>query len=214
MSKACAEWRGELGAYIVGALSGGASVQVKRHLEACAACRAEYQDLVPVRDWLDRLAAADGTPAERPAGPPPGPLRERHGPRRRSLAAAVTGAAAVVAAAAVALVTWVSARPAAPAFGAFDRATGIGGQARLHGIPTGSAIDLSVTGLPSHEHCTLIAVSRAGTDVAGSWNASYDGTARIAGTSAIPASRLTELRIESPARRLLLSIPVRPAPQH
>jgi hypothetical protein len=33
------------------------------------------------------------------------------------------------------------------------------------------------------------------------------------GTSAIPASRLTALRIESPAHRLLLSIPVRPAPQ-
>ena len=36
----------------------------------------------------------------------------------------------------------------------------------------------------------------------------YDGTARVEGTTAIPVSRLTALRIESPTRRLLLRISV------
>jgi len=62
MSQACARWRGDIGAYILGALSPESGARVKRHLEACAACRADYEDLVPVRDWLSLLAAAGGVP--------------------------------------------------------------------------------------------------------------------------------------------------------
>ncbi|MBO0772135.1 MAG: zf-HC2 domain-containing protein [Actinobacteria bacterium] len=57
MSQACASWRGDLGAYLVGALDREACAGVRRHLEICPACRAEYEELVPVRDWLGRLAA-------------------------------------------------------------------------------------------------------------------------------------------------------------
>jgi anti-sigma factor RsiW len=63
MSQACAEWRGELGAYIIGALDGEERAAMRRHLQACAACRAEYEELLPVRDWLGRLTAAAGPPA-------------------------------------------------------------------------------------------------------------------------------------------------------
>jgi anti-sigma factor RsiW len=74
MSYSCAEWRGDIGAYIVGALDARARTQVRRHLAACAGCRAEYDDLVPVRAWLGRLALDGGRPdtgrAEQPGNPP------------------------------------------------------------------------------------------------------------------------------------------------
>jgi len=71
MSSSCAQWRGDIGAYIVGALNGRARVQVTRHLAACAGCRADYDELVPVRDWLGLVDLMTGAPqpglARRPA---------------------------------------------------------------------------------------------------------------------------------------------------
>jgi len=204
MSQACITWRGDIGAYIVGALDPGTAARVRRHLRACRACRADYQELVPMRDWLTRAAAADGGAAgQLPPVPPLEPVRPwRPVTRRRWLAVTVAAAAA----AAAAVITGVAARPAAPAFRAFDRASGVHGQASLLATPAGTQIELTVTGLPAHVHCTLVAVSAAGTDVAGSWNATYSGAARVEGTTAIPVTRLKALRIESPTRRLLLRI--------
>ncbi len=98
--------------------------------------------------------------------------------------------------------------PPAPTFRAFDHTTGVHGEARLHAAPTGAEIELTVAGLPAGERCVMVAVSAAGSDVAGTWNAAYDGMARVAGTSAISVGRLTALRIESGSGRLLLDIPV------
>ena len=52
MSQGCAEWRGDLGAYVIGALDREECAAMRRHLAACRACRADYEDLLPVRDWL------------------------------------------------------------------------------------------------------------------------------------------------------------------
>jgi hypothetical protein len=116
--------------------------------------------------------------------------------------------AGAAAAAAVAVIAGISAHPGLPVFHAADRTTGVRGQARLRATPAGTVIDLTVAGLPAQERCTLVAVSPAGRDIAGTWNADYAGTAEIAGTSAIPAGQLSVLRIESPSHRVLLSIPV------
>jgi hypothetical protein len=74
--------------------------------------------------------------------------------------------------------------------------------------PTGAEIELTVAGLSAGERCVMVAVSAGGSDIAGTWNATYDGMARVAGTSAIPVGRLTALRIESGSGHLLLNIPV------
>jgi|SRR5215831_5693744 len=206
MSQACAGWRGDIGAYVVGALGPVEAARVKRHLRGCAACRADYQDLLPVRDWLGRMDPANGMPARHPPGRPPlGPVRPlRHHPRWRWLAATGT----VLAAAALTVITAISAHPARPGFQAFDRATGVRGQASLRATPGGTQIDLTVTGLPAGQPCLLVTVSRAGGAVAGTWTAGSDGTAEITGASAIPVSGLTALHIEAPSHRLLLSIPL------
>jgi Putative zinc-finger len=206
MSQACAGWRGDIGAYVVGALGPVEAARVKRHLRRCAACREDYQDLLPVRDWLGRMDPADGMPARHPPGrPPPGPVRPvRHRSRRRWL----TTTGAVVAAVAIAVTTAIGAHPAQPGYRAFDRATGVHGQASLRAAPGGTQIDLTVTGLPAGQPCILVTVSRAGGAVAGTWTAGSDGTAEITGASAIPVSQLIALRIEAPSHRLLLSIPL------
>jgi hypothetical protein len=206
MSQACAEWHGEIGAYIVGALSPAEAGRMLRHLRRCAGCRADYQDLAPVRDWLGRLGPGDGVPARQPLGRlplEPGHPRWHHVTRRRW---AVAGAA--IAAAVIAVVAVLSARPVAPGFHAVNPATGVRGQASLNATPTGTRIDLTVSGLPAGQRCILVTVSRAGTAIAGTWTAQYSGTAQITGTSAIPRGQLTALRIEAPSHRLLLSITV------
>lgn len=242
MSHSCAEWRGDIGAYIVDALDGPARARVRGHLAACADCQAEYDDLVPVRAWLARLASvrrwpetgrawqpewppraslpeeplpdarSDGAripgrcrePATRPAAQPMRRLRGiRRRTRRRLRAAGVT-----LAAAAAALAVLVTSGPPAATFRAVNRITGVSGRAQLHGTPAGTEIDLAASGLPGDERCILVAVARGDADIAGTWNATYDGSARIAGMSAFPASQLTTLRIESDSGRLLLSIRV------
>jgi anti-sigma factor RsiW len=56
MARACRRWRGEIGAYIVGALEPAAAAALERHLERCADCRTEYRDLAPLRTVLDHCA--------------------------------------------------------------------------------------------------------------------------------------------------------------
>lgn len=207
MSQACAGWRGDIGAYIVGALGPVEAARVKRHLRGCAGCRADYQDLLPVRDWLGRMNPADGMPANPPSVRPP--LARVRTPRHRSRRRWLTATGAVLAAVAIAVTTAISARPAPPSYRAFDRATGVHGQASLRATSAGTQIDLTVTGLRAGQPCILVTVSGAGADVAGTWTADYEGAAEITGASAIPASKLTALRIEAPPHRLLLSIPLR-----
>ena len=62
MSPACPERHGDIGAYIVGALDLGTRADVQQHLAACPACRAEYEDLLPVRHWLSRLTGKAASP--------------------------------------------------------------------------------------------------------------------------------------------------------
>lgn len=52
MSHGCVQWRGDLAAYVIGALEGDERAAMRRHLAACPACRADYEDFLPVRDWL------------------------------------------------------------------------------------------------------------------------------------------------------------------
>jgi Putative zinc-finger len=234
MSSSCAQWRGDIGAYIVDALDGHARDQVARHLAGCAGCRAEYDELVPVRDWLGVLDLVAGAPQPGPARRPapaahnssqegtadalPLPSCRESGTRIRARLAdppppgrprtwrrlAVAGAG--LAAAAVGVAVLISNGAAAQNYRAADNATGVSASAQLHDTSTGTQIDLTATGLPGHQRCILVAVTRAGADIAGSWDATYEGSARIAGTTAFPARQLTALRIESDTGTLLLTI--------
>jgi Putative zinc-finger len=237
MSSSCAQWRGDIGAYIVGALDARACHQVTRHLADCAGCRADYDELIPVRNWLSLLDLTSCAPQPGAAGqqepfihhplhegpataadalgqpswPEPGtriPARPAELPpasraRARRWAQA---AGAVLAAAAIAVAALVSSGTTPRTYRAADSATGVSARAQLHNTPAGTQIDLTATGLPAHERCILVAVGHSGADIAGSWDATYGGSARIIATTAFPASQLTALRIETDTGTLLASI--------
>ena len=54
MSHGCDRWRGDLGAYVIGALDRAECAAMERHLADCPACRTDYKYLLPVRDVLAR----------------------------------------------------------------------------------------------------------------------------------------------------------------
>jgi hypothetical protein len=53
MSSGCSDRRGDIAAYIVGALDGDERLTTVTHLLLCEACLAEYNELAPVRRWLE-----------------------------------------------------------------------------------------------------------------------------------------------------------------
>jgi hypothetical protein len=54
MTHGCDRWRGDLGAYVIGALDRDECAAIERHLAVCLACRTDYKYLLPVRDVLAR----------------------------------------------------------------------------------------------------------------------------------------------------------------
>ena len=205
MSHSCAQWRGDIGACIAGALEGPARDRLTRHLVACVGCRADYDELAPVRDWLALLAPAATGKARGPASQPQ--RLPHHSPRPRTRRGLVA-AGLTLAAAATAIAALVSSGAPARTFRAADRATGVSGYAQLTSTPTGTQVDLAASGLPRSQRCVLVAVTRGGSDIAGTWATAHDGSARIAGSTAIHANQLIALRIESDTGVLLLSIHV------
>jgi anti-sigma factor RsiW len=51
-AQTCPGSRGDLAAYLVGALDWEASAAVRSHLDTCPVCQAEYEDLTSVVGWL------------------------------------------------------------------------------------------------------------------------------------------------------------------
>jgi hypothetical protein len=206
MSQACAAWRGDIAACLVGGLDANELARTMRHLRRCVACRTEYNELAPVRDWLDRVTEfRDDRMRDAARLRPPGPpaISPAWSRLRRLAAAAVI--ISITAAAALAVVI---SGPTPHTFRAVNLATDVSGQAQLRREPTGTEIGLAVAGLPPGVRCTLVAVSGTQADVAGTWSATYDGTARITGMTSIPPSRLAAVLVESAAGQLLLRIPV------
>lgn len=60
-----------LGAYVLGGLTASQEAAVRAHLERCARCRAEHDELAVVPSWLDLLTPEDL--ADEPEDPPDGP---------------------------------------------------------------------------------------------------------------------------------------------
>jgi predicted anti-sigma-YlaC factor YlaD len=88
MSRDCDRWRGDVALYVIGALNMQERAAMRLHLATCSACRAEYEQLLHVRDWLDwtkrHLAICPACRADyqeffRPRPPTGGPQAEDQG---------------------------------------------------------------------------------------------------------------------------------------
>jgi hypothetical protein len=204
-----------LGAYVLGALDPTERSAVDAHLSGCAACREELAGLAAMPGLLSRVRVEDviePEPAPSPAAADRliGRLRAARRVRRRRLGAAIgaVGLAAVTAAAIVlgtggTNVTKPNTNTAS--ISAANPRTGVAASFGLRPAPWGTAVRVRLRGVPPKTRCKLIAYSRSGErEVAGTWRASYDGTADVQGSTAIPRSRLAAFEVLTAAGHRLV----------
>jgi anti-sigma factor RsiW len=193
----CKDMTLSLGVYVLGALDPAERAEVDAHLADCALCRAELAELAGLPGLLEQVSLEDLTPD--PA-PPTDDLFERVAAQAR--AENVTDLASrrrryqrltAVAAAIVLVVGGVFGGVAL--FGHHDKGyQGVHMSVSLAAQRTGTSYTVSVSGLPTDEHCKLIAYAEDGTrDVAGRWDATYAGQAKETGSTSIPRSSLDKL---------------------
>jgi len=203
-----------LGAYVLGALDPVERAEVDAHLAECAACREELAGLAVMPGLLSRVRLEDLLEPE----PSPSPamterllrrLRAARRARRRRLA--IAGATLVLAAAGVGAVVLAAGngsggpvnQPASVA--AVNPRTGVSAKLSLRSAPWGTALHVRVRGVPAGTRCRLIAVSKTGArDVAGTWSATYEGTADVQAATAIPRDQLASFAVVNETGRPLV----------
>jgi predicted anti-sigma-YlaC factor YlaD len=208
MTLSCTEATHALGTYLVGALDPRERADVEAHLAHCPACRDELAGLAGLPGLMSRLTADEvlAGPPDLHEGGPDGALLERLltaaardrevAGRRRWLAAA----AAVVALAGGGVATAAAYSAAtAPVTHSVAAAKGpVHMSVQMAQMSTGTSLTLKLAGVPAEERCRLIAISDTGArEVAGSWEATYSGTAVIKGTTSIDYKHLSRLVIET-----------------
>lgn len=202
----CEEARLALGVYLLGALDPAERADVDSHLARCARCRADLADLAMLPSVLDSVSLDD---IEAVATVPVAPegLFDRVAARARAEAAVARVArrprwhAIAAVAAAVVLVGGVSAaavvllRSSSPRNEVVSAGNGpVHMRVTLSAQTTGTALRVTVSGLPTDEHCRLLATADDGrTDLVGQWDATYAGEAQVTGSTAIAADHLAKL---------------------
>jgi hypothetical protein len=82
-------------------------------------------------------------------------------------------------------------------------------QVTLTSQAAGTALQVAVSGLPKDEHCRLVAVGDDGSrDLVGRWWATYNGEAKVTGSTTIAASDLERLVLFGTDGAQLVAVPV------
>jgi predicted anti-sigma-YlaC factor YlaD len=195
----CTEMTLTLGVYVLGILDPVERAEVDAHLAECALCRAELAELEGLPRLLDQVSLEDLTPEP---SLPSEDLFERMAAKARAENVVDLDARrrryrrlTAVAAAFVLVVGGVFGGVALLGHDDGDSYSGpVQMSVSLAAQKTGTSYTVSVSGLPIDEHCKLIAVSKDGTrDVAGRWDATYQGQAKETGSTSIPRSDLAKL---------------------
>ncbi len=192
-----------LGAYVLGALDPADRRQAEEHLAGCAECAAEFAEFRWLTALLDRVPAAEAT-AE-PVRPSPelfGRVEAavQRPARRRRLAVA---AAAVVLVAGGA--TWAIHQPD----GEVHTATADG--VRLSIVAeeqaAGSALDVTIAGLPVETYCRMVVVDdEGGWHDAGDWN-THAAEVSYRVWSEVPPSDVADVRLVDGDGREFVRVP-------
>jgi hypothetical protein len=203
----------ELGAYVLHALEHEEDEEVRRHVAGCDLCQDEVRELSFTASLLSLLTLADLEQLDTDQGGRPASTVARR--RRRPTRRVVLGVAAGLLAAVSVPAAWqaehraATAPPTTTLMRATDSATHVSAAVRLTRQKDGTRVHLSLTGAYPQGWCALVARSRDGaSDTAATWRADPDGSADVAGTTAIPTTRLSELDVVSDTGRVLVRIPV------
>ena len=205
--------RTDLGAYLIGSLAPPERATIERHLGGCPDCRAELATLAPLPGLLARLAPDEArdqalTPDPQLLARTLHAVRDRQRSQQRRLVRwrLATVAAGIVAIAVVALPPLVGSAPSgSPLVSAAGvTATGTGG---LSARPWGTAVVLTVTGLPAATGYVAYAMGRDGRgEIAATWGVTPDGHAAVTGATAIPRADLAAVQIRTTDGRTLLTL--------
>jgi len=216
-----------LGAYVLGVLDRGEQAAVQAHLDGCAPCRREVEDLRAMEAALGEIP-----PEAFLDGPPPdgdfllqNTLREvrrisaRQVWRNRALLAAAAVVAVVVALGAGAVIgrgaaasTPVVAAPAVPGSRTgqgVDAETGVSMSATVRPAAGWVRVSATVTGVPAGEQCRLFVVARDGSrEPAGSWLASPSGSTTLDGAALMAPAEVAAVQAETYAGQILVAVPI------
>jgi anti-sigma factor RsiW len=216
-----------LGAYALGTLDAADNAAVAEHLETCSECRVGLQEIAGLPRLLDLLTASDieVLSDHDPSGFQAGDelyerlaavARDDVKPQRRvrarlsrqrilSLAAAVV----VLVGAVTGVGVWATRSPHSTTVFRATGATGVHMAVGLNTQASGTALRITVSGLHQDEQCWLYAVGRDGQrDLAGQWTSTYKGEAQQTSSTDIPRGQLSQLVLEGPNHRTLVTVPV------
>ena len=202
-SLSCTEATQALGTYLVGALDPRERADVEAHLAHCPSCRDELAGLAGLPGLMSRLTTDDVL-----AGPPPvddallerllrAASRDRKVARQRRWLTAVA-AVFVLLAGSVGGVTAYRAATAPHMHTVAASSGHVHMTVNLAAASTGTTLNLHLSGVAAGQWCRLVAISDTGQrEVAGSWVATYSGTAVIKGTTSIAYPHISKLVVET-----------------
>ena len=201
----------ELGAFALHALDDDEADAVQRHVGGCPPCREELRELEFTASLLSLLTADDLEQLSGEAGKP-GRI-PRIARRHRAVLPLVAPLVAAVLAVATALMPRAfdhhDLTPSESVLTVADPTTHVRAAVSVHPASDGSRLHLTLTGAYPQGWCSLVARSRDGQqDTAATWRAGARGSADVAGTTAIPAERLSELDVVTGTGVVLVTIPV------
>jgi hypothetical protein len=203
------------GVYVLGLADPSEVYRVERHVDDCDQCSTELEGLLGLPDLLSLLDATDvariAAPDDAPSSlePSPGQVERLLGAAasvvsRRRLLTGVAAAMILLTGAGVAATELfqtngpdhaVTATGDGPA--GHDRARA---QASLRATASGTAIDLTLTGVPPGTRCSLLVRDRDGVETtAATWLADYTGAARVSGSTSTPFREIESVRVVTSA---------------
>ena len=203
----------ELGSYVVGALDATSRADVERHLRNCDDCRAEVAELAVLPGLLARL-----TPGQFELRDPRAPddllptlLARVHASARssRRRLGYWRGAAALAVAAAVTIGVVALPRTSATTTSQYQlrAAAGASGTVALATKPWGTAITLSLQGLPPAVDCIAYVTDRNGrSQRIGTWGPTPNHDAVVELATALATRSLSEISVTTATGRRLLAV--------
>jgi hypothetical protein len=199
---------GDLSAYALGLLDAGQAGAIARHLDGCAVCRREQEELREMADVLGELPAEmllDGPPEggdlllARTVRQVRGEVTQRR--RRRVLAVVAASVIGIAAAIGGGVLIGQSSRPAVESIQAAGTRVldGTSGAVRMQATVSPAAdwvrLAVTVSGVPRGEHCKLVVVRKDGTrEIAGSWTVGPRGE-----TGGVTVDGAADVRIDDVA---------------
>ncbi|MET1002834.1 MAG: zf-HC2 domain-containing protein [Acidimicrobiia bacterium] len=212
---ACREWRGALAAAALEREDPAQQIALRAHLDGCAACRAELDDLVAVARALpaadpDRLADT-AQPSSRLAGQVVERVAEVRTRRRRRRIGRALAAAAVIAALLGfgGLLVANLGDDAETTTVEFPASDGVTARADLHGAVHGTEVRLEASGLEADEVYWLWLTDEGGERVAAGTFRGSDDEVAVTLTGALPLADTVRIWVTDEADSVVLDSPVR-----